>query len=179
MARSCAWASGASGGCAQPDRGSRARGSVRSSDILRTALGASLTAVEMLFEKLRPCRSGPRYTPSSARRRPWAQGRKRSSSEGSPFGIGSTVFENSTACAPSIRMDRGVRPGSTRRRERLERSRATAKSQVEKYPVMVRDHVYRSRPAGALGLRHLHDRLFVKFFTESLILAQDERWRRA
>ncbi len=24
-----------------------------------------------------------------------------------------------------------------------------------------------------------HDRLFVKFFTESLILAQDERWRRA
>jgi hypothetical protein len=33
-------------------------------------------------------------------------------------------------------VDRGVRPGSTRPRERLECSRGTAKSQVEKYPVM-------------------------------------------
>jgi hypothetical protein len=27
--------------------------------------------------------------------------------------------------------------------------------------------------------KRIRDKLFVKFFTESLILAQDERWRRA
>jgi hypothetical protein len=47
----------------------------------------------------------------------------------------------------------------------------TAKSQVEKYPVMDGTTVYGSQPS-MTAFR-------VKYFTESLILAQDERWRRA
>ena len=89
---------------------------------------------------------------------------------------GATVFENSTACAPDGRLRPivCVRPGSIRRRLR---SRGGLRNQevpaVPRRGARAPLHVYEQPLCGALtALRE-------QFFTESLILAQDERWRRA
>jgi hypothetical protein len=115
-------------------------------------------------------------------------------------GEATTVFENSTACAPMIenrswcasRFD----PSRERCRSKIGRRPVTAKSQVEKYPVMDGTTVYGSLPPmtafcgvhGTASSRPFEskgsppgslNRALRALFTESLILAQDERWRRA
>ena len=96
---------------------------------------------------------------------------------GIPSTQGATVFENSTACAPDGRL-RPIRlcasrfdpAAGLRARRRPEKSRSTA---VPRRRARARSMCTSSPSCGALtALRE-------QFFTESLILAQDERWRRA
>jgi hypothetical protein len=71
-----------------------------------------------------------RYSPSFALMASSDAGRD-SLLRGCPPQRGTAVFENSTACASTIIRDRGVRPGSTRQRERLGVHGGGTKSQVD------------------------------------------------
>ena len=108
-------------------RGREALAPARSS--VREALAAGLRAglACALYSFGRPTGASGRWVGSVSSRR-------------KPLRRGSAVFENSTACASAIRIGSWCASRFDPPRERLERSRGTAKSQVEKYPVMVRDH---------------------------------------
>ena len=96
--------------------------------------------------------------------------------EESPPTAGAAVFENSTACAPD---GLALGPESVDGASRFDLPAALAvarQPEIKQYPVE------------ASGLLHVYEAPLERctdnssreqFFTESLILAQDERWRRA